>query len=316
MLIRILLLCLLTQVIHSPKRTPHGSAPTGAYLLTSFSGSTLALNVQWSNDLKNWWGVDPFPSMSTTERDASITKISAGNWCIVFTGSSGAAPVAIPPGSNTAFWYSCTTNLNYWPNPASVSVTEVTGSPCSSCQAWAPEFVRNQDGTWYNDGSGFPWVSLTISTNGGTSFQMYLKHASATNLSSWSNAVSVSGVPSSMIDSQVVAYSGTFYAWWRNYSSNCLEYGSASTLTGTYTQVGTGNWAGWGCNSQEGPVLILKSGTWYLISDIDGGATSTGQMGYSTSTNWPASGASSTWTSFVSLNTPYEAKQGSMIPYP
>ena len=319
MLIRNLLFCaLLFQNLPAVNR---GASLPGAYLLTSFDGTNNDLNLQWSDDLVNWHGVDPFPLMPTHERDASITKIGS-KYCIVFT---GAALVANPPGSDTAFWYSCTSNLSYWPAPQSVSLAEVTGV-CSpnpvNCQVWAPEFVRNADGTWYDDGSGFPWVSMTISlnyTSGLQIFHAYLKHATSLDLSSWDNAVLMAGLPASEIDSQIVVTGGTFYIWYRNFTANptdCLEYATSLTLAGTYSQVGTGNWAGWGCNSQEGPVLIDKAGTWYLISDLSGGNLSGGQMSYSTSTNWPGAGASSTWTAFKALNTPVQAKHGTVIPFP
>lgn len=315
------LVCLLLALFQTSATLRRGSPLPGAYLLTSFDGANNDLNLQWSNDMVNWWGVDPFPSMPTHERDASIAKIGS-KYCVVFT---GAGLVAVPPGANTAFWYSCTSNLVYWPAPQSVSVAEITGA-CSpnptNCQVWAPEFVRNADGTFYDDGSGFPWISVTIClnyTSGLQQFSAYVKHATASDLSTWSNAVLLSGVASSEIDSEIVSTGGAFYIWYRNFTANptdCLEYASSSTLTGTYTQIGTGNWAGWGCLSQEGPVLINKSGTWYLLSDLSGGNTSAGQMNYSTSTNWPGAGAASTWTVFKPLNTPVQAKHGTIIRFP
>jgi hypothetical protein len=50
-------------------------------------------------------------------------------------------------------------------------------------------------------------------------------------------------------------------------TSKYIEHATATNLTGPYTFVGTGNWAGWG-PKLEGPSLYqLDNGTWRILLD-------------------------------------------------
>jgi hypothetical protein len=62
----------------------------------------------------------------------------------------------------------------------------------------------------------------------------------------------------------------TYHAFAKNETTRYCEHATATNLTGPWTFVGTGNWAGWG-SGMEGPAVVqLDDGTWRIYMDGQG----------------------------------------------
>ncbi len=244
----------------------------------------------------------------------------SSTWYTVFTAIGGI-------GAAGKFGLTTSADLQNWTNFTYVTAPGVSNS------VYAPEWVKNPDGTLYLDGGGCPHVFYT-NTNQTTSFVANEIHPTVCNdfTQPWSTpvAITVTGSSGRVLDPMVVCVSpgggtcngtgDTFRLLFTDIVtlsvSQFVHYASSSTLTGTYTLVSTsGNWLNGGAN-QEGPMAILVAANhWRIYFDkipAPPGEIVLGQINYVDSfDDW------ANWTNPTPINTDsIQAKHGTVIPYP
>jgi hypothetical protein len=144
----------------------------------------------------------------------------------------------------------------------------------------------------------------------------------------WSTPVLMTAMDPRMLDPFIIFDGTTFTLFYVDLilsTNQSIQYGTSSTLNGTYTkQSGSTNWAGWqnfGQINQEGPALLCLNFTsscqkWRVYFDQVGnppGDIVNGWINYSES----ATGSfSSAWTPYAQINSQFQAKHGTVIPYP
>lgn len=292
----VLLICLpflMGQISHR-----YVVAPTPAYILVTFNGTYENLRVLWSLDAIHFWGKTPdvyYNPGDGLTRDPSITYYGGKYW-LAHTNA-----IASPPLDE--FTIASSTDGVTWSAPSYVS----TAGGLSTDNTWAPKWFLDPA----DSGLSSVHVFVSIAQDGTNDFQIYELHPTAADFSTWSDpaAITVTGV-SWLIDPFIVYKGSTYYLWYKS-SATYICYASASTLTGTYTNVQTGNWAGWG-SLQEGPSVLNLGGSpvrWRIYMDDYQDSNTLGQLNYSESTDdW------STWTAKVPINTPGQAKHGTIWP--
>jgi hypothetical protein len=261
-----------------------------------------------STDTINWTKLSPSYDCLDHVRDPSIMKYN-GTYYLIHTQScsSGATDADIA-------WSQSADGVT-WADHTQIDLgADIPGTQ----EAWAPE--------WFIDpnGSGLSAVHffLAVTTDPDqVGFQIYEKHPtgiSGTTFTGWSTAqaITISETGSfNPIDPFVVFRSDTnlYYLWWKQNldGQEFINYGSSSTLLGTYTPIQTNtDWAGWGI--AEGPCLLKTSTGWRIFFDNDNNSLTAGQINYSDATgnDW------STWTTKAPIVTSTQAKHGTVIPYP
>lgn len=260
-------------------------------------GNDCRLQMMRGVDGINWYAV-PGWTYNVFTRDPNLVRLPQGSpavnkyfVCYTKGGTSNAIGLAESNGVGQAFTF-----------VQNIDCTAVTG--IVAC--YAP--------TWFIDDDLSIHIVVAIATVpfGPTSgnFQIYELHPTnpADLSAAWSNpllltSISIGGV-ASIIDPFMVKKKGTYYLWFRSVniaanSENDICYASASSLTGTYTVVKSGDWAGWG-NYKEAPILMERlDGSWVIYFDDFENSAITGQINYSISTDdW------ATWSARQVLPTP------------
>ena len=133
----------------------------------------------------------------------------------------------------------------------------------TSC--YAGGWARNSDGTVYQ-GDGFIHLHVPCSVGNLSSFKIYETHADPSDLTSWSAPVDIQVAQSDTIDPQAYLISGTYFLWCKQDSSDFVTLASSSSITGPFTMLKTGDWAGWG-SGNEGPFMYRPPNGigWYLM---------------------------------------------------
>jgi len=267
------------------------------YALSSFNGTSQDLEVLFSADgiAFNCEASPITYSGNGSVRDPSIMGPYNGKFWIVHTWNA------------TGFALTSSSDLATWSN------TQVVPSGVAGVAGvWAPE--------WFIDADNSIHVLVAVATEacsfGSSNFQIYEFHPTASDLSTWSagTLITITGL-SDVIDPFMVNVGGTYYLWWKqSCSTGYIGYATSSTLTGTFTVVQSGNWAGWG--AAEGPALFYHGGSsWTLYWDLCPGGTcsiSAGQIYYTNSTdNWVTWSTPQPITSSVEI----QQKQGTVISY-
>lgn len=188
------------------------------------------------------------PPSSASLRDPSILR-HRGRWWICHTVATGHFDVIVSD------------DLINWSRVGAVSspVADASGN------AWAPQWFVD------DDGSVHVLVSLAVDTDSQHN-HIFETHPTTDSLSSsWSTPVQISGsgLPAAMIDAWAIKRDGIYYLWYKNEvtGQKHIEYASATALTGPYTVVGAGDWAGWG-SGLEGMSLVHLGGTrWRVYMD-------------------------------------------------
>jgi hypothetical protein len=122
---------------------------------------------------------------------------------------------------------------------------------------WAPEWLLGDD---------VVKVVANIDTGNGD-FKPYAFTPLNSGLTSWSGPTPL-GIGPNYIDTCVVKSAGTYHAFTKNETTRYLEHAIAPGLTGPWTFVGTGDWAGLGAGGFEGPTIVkLDDGTWRMYLD-------------------------------------------------
>ena len=181
-------------------------------------------------------------------RDPSIMKHTDGLYYIAYTIKSWTT-------TSSAFAIASSPDLKTW-----TFRTEVPAQVTGVKDTWAPE--------WFKDTDGRIHLIVSIDTDS-TQFKSYLYTASDDTLSKW-EAPTPLGIGPNYIDTFVVKVGAEYHAFTKNETSKFIEHATASALTGPWTFVGKGDWAGWG-SGKEGPALVqLDSGQWRLLMDCYG----------------------------------------------
>jgi len=181
-------------------------------------------------------------------RDPSIMKHSDGQYYIAYTLKSWTT-------TSASFAIASSPDLKTW-----TFRTEVPAQVANVKDTWAPEWFKDTDGRIHLI------VSIDTST---TQFKSYLYTASDDTLARW-DAPTPLGIGPNYIDTFVVKVGAQYHAFTKNETSKFIEHATASALTGPWTFVGTGDWAGWG-SGKEGPALFqLENGQWRLFMDCYG----------------------------------------------
>ncbi|MFC9842302.1 glycoside hydrolase family 43 protein [Streptomyces sp. NPDC060223] len=202
-------------------------------------------------------------------RDVSIFRHTDGYYYIAYT---------------THTWQDTSTTIGFARSSDRLNWTflyDYTVPIADLSRAWAPEWFVDSDGS----------VNIIVScsvTSDEWTFTPYLLRATNSALTAWSSPVTLSGIGANHIDTFIVRIGSTYHAFTKNETTKCIEYATASSLTGTYTISRTGDWAGWG-GTREGPALVqLDNGGWRIFFDGYGDGSYYFSDSYDTFATWSA----------------------------
>jgi len=181
--------------------------------------------------------------------------------------------------NHTSFAIAKSADLVTWTHVADVSLAAISGIQ----RAWVSD--------WYLGDDGVPNIFIDVSTNGNTGpFTVYHLHPTNATMTTWSSpaAMSGTGLPSNIIESQVVKIGGVWHWFFKNETTKYIEHATSSTgpFSG-YTMAGTGDWAGWGVEKEANFLIQRQDGTWRMYLE----AYNTNTLQYSDSADLV------TWTS-------------------
>ena len=77
----------------------------------------------------------------------------------------------------------------------------------------------------------------------------------------------LNGIGPNYIDSFIVKVGGTYHDFTKNETTKYIEHATATSLTGPWRFVGTGNWAGWGSGLEGSALVQLPDGSWRIYFD-------------------------------------------------
>jgi hypothetical protein len=234
-----------------------GRAQAYGYAFSTFTGDDAAgmkLSIYTSSDALDFTLMSKpgFGGPSGYLRDPSIMKYVDGKYYVAYTD-----PLTDNCcGEEDHFSIAWSTDLVEWTN-----LTTVPAGVPGVAHAWAPE--------WFVEGSSV-YITANIDTlDTDSDFKPYLFTAQDSTLATWSGPVAL-GFGPNYIDTFVLKVGGTYHAFAKNETTRYCEHATASNLTGPWTFVGTGNWAGWG-SGMEGPAVVqIDDGTWRIYMDGQG----------------------------------------------
>jgi hypothetical protein len=226
----------------------HAAGPVPHYLMTAFTNTSESnMYIYDSANATNYSLVkaSAYTPPSGLIRDPSVIRHTDGYYYVVYTTNWTGDTIGFARSADY-------TNWTFLRN-VRVGLNGATGS------TWAPE--------WFKDSDGSVHVIFSASTTG-TSGQFRPYRITATNqeLSTWTSPVAL-GIPANYIDSFVVKAGNTYHNFLKNETTKYIEHATATSLSGPWQFVGTGNWAGWG-SGLEGPALVqLPDNRWRLYFD-------------------------------------------------
>lgn len=225
------------------------SGPVQHYLMTAFTnGSQSNMYVYDSPNATTFTQAkaNAYTPPSGLVRDPSVMRHTDGYYYIAYTTNWTGNTIGIARSADYLTW---TFQRN-----VTISVAPSSGS------TWAPE--------WFKDTDGSINLIMSVSQTGTEGqFQPYKITATDGSLTSWSSPTKLSGLAPNYIDTFVVKSGGRYHAFTKNETTKYIEHATASSLTGPWSFVGTGNWAGWG-SGLEGPAMVqLPNGSWRIYFD-------------------------------------------------
>jgi len=189
-----------------------------------------------------------FAGPTNVLRDPSIMKHTDGQYYIAYTLKSWTT-------TSASFAIASSPDLKTW-----TFRTEVPAQVSGVKDTWAPE--------WFKDTDGSIHLIVSIDTDT-TQFKSYLYTASDSTLGKWGAPVAL-GIGPNYIDTFVVHVGALYHAFTKNETTKYIEHATSDALTGPWTFVGKGDWAGWG-SGKEGPALFqLENGQWRMFMDCYG----------------------------------------------
>lgn len=250
-------------------------AEATTYIFATFKGDDAAgmkLSIYTSTDSTNFTLLSDtgFGGNTGYIRDPSIMKYSDGKYYVAYTDPTTAS--CCNPEDH--FGIAVSSDLIHW-----TDLTTVKAGVTGVSRTWAPE--------WYVEG-GVVSVIANIDTGSELpDFQPYVFTAQNSTLTSWSGPTAL-GIGVDYIDTYVAKLGSTYHAFVKNDQTRYLEHATASSLTGPWTFVGTGDWAGWG-SGMEGPGIVqLDDGTFRMYVDPQSGGTPCQTMTSSDLNKWSA----------------------------
>jgi hypothetical protein len=251
------------------------TAAATRYVFAVFKGDAVAdekLSVYTSTDGLNFrlLANTGYGGPTGVLRDPTIMKHSDGKYYIAHTTNSWTT-------TSNNFAIASSTDLVTWTH-----LVTVDAQVANVQHTWAPE--------WFKDSDGSINIIVSIDTNT-AAFRPYKFTAMDGTLTRWGAPTPI-GIQPNYIDTFIVRIGGTYHAIAKNETTKYIEHATAPSLTGPWTWVGTGDWAGWG-SGKEGPALFqLDSGQWRLFLDCYSGC------GYLyTDNNSGTGGDFATWSS-------------------
>lgn len=223
------------------------------YVWTAFtSKSESNLYVYTSSDATTWTALagPTYTPPSGLIRDPSVLYHTDGKYYIAYT----------TDWTGTNFAIASSTDAKGWSLHATISTKSSVITPVNT---WAPE--------WFKDPKdGKIKIIVSLSTGSYGPFRPYVYTATDSTLRSFSGPVVMAGVPGDgkgYIDTFPVFFNNQYHIFTKSEtSSKLIEHAVASNLTGPYSFVQTGNFAGWG--HAEGPcITTLPDGTFRLFAD-------------------------------------------------
>lgn len=247
--------------------------PAWRYTMVAFSNaSDRDMDVYESGDGTEFQPVrlSAFRPPSGVVRDPSVFRHTDGFYYLTYTTVDG-ANIGFARSRDRSDW----AFLGVWPVPFCCAFLPGTGDgkgPASppgfsgsagfrdgpslspfTTKAWAPE--------WFVDGDRVN-VILSMSTGGG--FVPYLMTALEPSLRLWGPPVPLAGIGADHIDTTVVKVGSIYHAFTKNEHKKVVEHAVASSLTGPYSFVPSGDWGA----MREGPAVVqLPDGTWRMYLD-------------------------------------------------
>ncbi|XP_006463561.1 hypothetical protein AGABI2DRAFT_208425 [Agaricus bisporus var. bisporus H97] len=229
-------------------------AVSAPYVFTAFTSSSESnLYVYTSDD-----GTDfrllkgpTYTPPSGLIRDPSVILHTDGNYYIAYT----------TDWTGTNFAIASSSNLINWTRLATISTASSVITPVNT---WAPEFFKDPRTGKLN-------IIVSLSTGSFGPFLPYVFTASDSTLRSWSGPVRMSGISNAglgYIDTFPLFHNNQYHIFTKAESNGKkhIEHAVATSLTGPYSFVQTGDFAGWG--QAEGPcVTVLPNGRFRLYAD-------------------------------------------------
>ncbi|PPQ74298.1 hypothetical protein CVT24_001334 [Panaeolus cyanescens] len=163
--------------------------------------------------------------------------------------------------SGNNFAIASSSNLQTWTLKATISTSSSVINPVNT---WAPEFFKDPKTGKIN-------IIVSLSTGSYGPFLPYAFTALDSTLIRWSGPTVLSGISNAglgYIDTFPVYYNNQYHIFAKAETNGkkTIEHAVASSLTGPYSFVQTGNFAGWG--QAEGPcITILPNGRFRLFAD-------------------------------------------------
>ena len=227
----------------------NAAGPTPHYLMTAFTNSSESnMYIYDSPNATTFTQVraNVYTPPSGLVRDPSVMRHSDGYYYIAYTTNWTGNTVGIARSADYLTW---TFQRNI-----TISVAPTGGS------TWAPE--------WFKDTDGSINLIMSVSQTGTAGqFQAYKITATDTTLAAWGAPVKLSGIGPNYIDSFIVKVGSTYHDFTKNETTKYIEHATATSLTGPWTFVGTGDWAGWGSGLEGPAVTQLPSGSWRIYFD-------------------------------------------------
>ena len=251
------------------------SAWATTYIFSTFKGDDAAgmkLSVYTSTDGLTFTLLSDtgFGGNTTYIRDPSIMKHTDGKYYLAYTDPMTAS--CCNPEDH--FSIAVSTDLIHWSDLTTVKA----GVPAVS-RVWAPE--------WFVEGGVVRIIANIDTGNQLPDFQPYIFTAMDGTLTSWSGPT-VMGIGADYIDTFVAKLGATYHAFVKNDMTRYLEHATAPSLTGPWTFVGKGDWAGWG-SGMEGPAIVqLDDGRYRMFVDPQSGSTPCQYMTSSDLNTWSA----------------------------
>ncbi|MFE3759146.1 hypothetical protein ACFXO9_32995 [Nocardia tengchongensis] len=220
------------------------AAAATRYTMTAFTNDSDAeLRVYESEDATNFGllRAGAYRPPAGLVRDPSLMRHTDGAYYITYTTAGDGHTIGFARSTDRVNW----THLSDYPVPV----------PRAEA-AWAPK--------WFTCISGF--VGVLVSISQGHGFTPYLMIAADPARPIWSPPIPLIGIgpqqPGHLgfIDTTVVPYAGSYYAFAKNESTKFIELAVASGPLGPYRFINTGDWAGWGAPREGQCVIALPGG--------------------------------------------------------
>ncbi|MGA7743819.1 MAG: glycoside hydrolase family 43 protein [Polyangia bacterium] len=251
-------------------------ASATTYIFSTFTGDDavgMKLSIYTSTDSINFTllSATGFGGNTSYIRDPSIMKYSDGKYYVTYTDPETAN--CCTPEDH--FGIAVSSDLINWTN-----LTTVSAGVADVSRTWAPE--------WFVEGDGTIRIIANIDTgNELPNFQQYVFTAQDSTLTSWSGPTEL-GIATNYIDTFIAKLGTTYHAFLKNDGTRYLEHATAENLTGPWTFVGTGDWAGWG-SGLEGPAIVqLDDGQYRMYVDPQQGGVPYQYMTSSDLNTWSA----------------------------